>query len=93
MVKNQINICSRLAGITTCDQRIFVRREVFEWIGCYLAPALMEDIILSRLLQQHGWPVCLRPCLQASSRRWERDSMLSTTLLMWRLRLAYKDWV
>jgi len=49
----------------------------------------MEDIALSRSLKQHSRPVCLRPPLTTSSRRWERDGLTRTILLMWRLRLAY----
>ncbi len=49
----------------------------------------MEDIALCRRLKSHGRPVCLRQRLQTSSRRWERDGISRTILLMWRLRLAY----
>ena len=89
MVETLMNLRSRLTGIATGDQGIFVRRELFERVGGYPALALMEDIALSRLLKRHGWPVCLRQRLQTSSRRWERDGILRTILLMWRLRLAY----
>jgi rSAM/selenodomain-associated transferase 2 len=89
MVETLMNIRSRLTGIATGDQGIFVRRALFEQIGGYPSIALMEDIALSRLLKQHGPPVCLRQPLQTSSRRWERDGIARTVLLMWRLRLAY----
>lgn len=89
MVETLMNARSRFTGIATGDQGIFVRRELFERVGGYPALALMEDIALSRLLKQHGRPICLRQRLQTSSRRWERDGILRTILLMWRLRLAY----
>ncbi len=89
VVENLMNVRSRLTGIATGDQGIFVRRELFERIGGYPPLALMEDIALSRLLKRHDRPVCLRQRLQTSSRRWERDGMLRTILLMWQLRLAY----
>ncbi len=89
VVETLMNLRSRLTGIATGDQGIFVRRELFERIGGYPAIALMEDIAISRLLKRHSWPVCLRQRLQTSSRRWERDGILRTVVLMWRLRLAY----
>ncbi|MFO1372212.1 MAG: TIGR04283 family arsenosugar biosynthesis glycosyltransferase [Candidatus Competibacteraceae bacterium] len=89
MVETLMNLRSRLSGIATGDQAYLVRREVFERIGGYPAIALMEDIALSRRLKRHGRPVCLHQRIQTSSRRWERDGILRTILLMWRLRLAY----
>ncbi len=89
MVETLMNLRSRLTGIATGDQGIFVRRKRFEQVGGYPPIALMEDIALSRLLQRRSPPVCLRPRLITSSRRWERDGVFRTILLMWRLRLAY----
>ncbi|MBK8510227.1 MAG: TIGR04283 family arsenosugar biosynthesis glycosyltransferase [Candidatus Competibacteraceae bacterium] len=89
IVETMMNLRSRLSGVATGDQGIFVRRALFERIGGYPSIALMEDIALSRLLKRHGRPVCLRQRLQTSSRRWERDGVWRTILLMWRLRLAY----
>ncbi|MDQ5911333.1 MAG: hypothetical protein QG599_3430 [Pseudomonadota bacterium] len=89
VVETLMNVRSRLTGIATGDQGMFVRREVFEAVGGYPPIALMEDIALSRLLKQRRRPVCLSQPLITSSRRWERDGVMRTILLMWRLRLAY----
>ncbi len=89
MVETLMNLRSRLTGVTTGDQGIFVRRTRFEQMGGYPPIALMEDIALSRLLKRHSPPVCLRQRLTTSSRRWERDGVFRTIVLMWRLRLAY----
>jgi rSAM/selenodomain-associated transferase 2 len=89
VVETLMNVRSRLTGIATGDQGIFVRREQFEQVGGYPPIALMEDIALSRSLKRHSRPVCLRQPLITSSRRWERDGIARTILLMWRLRLAY----
>ncbi|MDS4029301.1 MAG: TIGR04283 family arsenosugar biosynthesis glycosyltransferase [Candidatus Contendobacter sp.] len=89
VVETLMNARSRLTGIATGDQGIFVRREVFEQVGGYPPIALMEDITFSRLLKRHGRPVCLRQRLTTSSRRWESNGILRTILLMWQLRLAY----
>ncbi len=84
-----MNWRSRLSGIATGDQGIFVRREVFQSVGGFPEIDLMEDIALSRLLKKSGLPLCLRQKVVTSSRRWEKNGILRTVLLMWRLRLAY----
>lgn len=89
LVETLMNIRSRLTGIATGDQGIFVRRALFEQVGGYPPIALMEDIALSRLLKRHSKPIGLRQRLTTSSRRWERDGMIRTIVLMWRLRLMY----
>jgi rSAM/selenodomain-associated transferase 2 len=81
-----MNWRSRLTGIATGDQAIFVRRGEFPGF----APiALMEDIAFSRQMKRISHPVCLRHQVVTSGRRWERHGVLRTILLMWRLRLAY----
>ena len=49
----------------------------------------MEDIALSKRLKRFSAPLCLRHCIRASGRRWERHGVLRTVILMWRLRFAY----
>jgi rSAM/selenodomain-associated transferase 2 len=80
---------SRLTGIATGDQAIFVRREAFQAVGGFPAIALMEDIAMCKRLKRLGRPLCLRACVTTSGRRWEKNGVLSTILLMWRLRFAY----
>ena len=80
---------SRLTGIATGDQAIFVRREAFQAVGGFPAVALMEDIAICTRLKRLGRPLCLRACVTTSGRRWEKNGVLSTILLMWRLRFAY----
>jgi rSAM/selenodomain-associated transferase 2 len=81
-----MNWRSRLTGIATGDQAIFVRRREFP--GFAQIP-LMEDIAFSRQMKRVSRPACLRPKAVTSGRRWERHGVLRTILLMWRLRLAY----
>jgi rSAM/selenodomain-associated transferase 2 len=81
-----MNARSRLTGIATGDQAIFVRRDAFP--GFPEIP-LMEDIAFSRAMRRQGWPACLRASVQTSGRRWERNGVARTVLLMWRLRLLY----
>jgi len=89
MVGAMMNIRSRLTGIATGDQALFVRRDVFESMGGYAEMPLMEDVELSVRLRRLGRPACLRARVLVSARRWEAQGALRTILLMWRLRLAY----
>jgi rSAM/selenodomain-associated transferase 2 len=89
IVETLMNWRSRLSGIATGDQAMFVRREVFERVGGFPEIPLMEDIALSKTLKRIARPVCLREKVVASSRRWEEQGILRTILLMWELRLRY----
>lgn len=84
-----MNLRSRLTGIMTGDQAIFVRRDWFERVGGYPEIALMEDIALSKSLRREGPPLCLRQKVLTSSRRWREHGIVRTMVTMWRLRLAY----
>jgi rSAM/selenodomain-associated transferase 2 len=84
-----MNRRSRLTGIATGDQAIFVRRNVFEQIGGFPDLPLMEDIALSRALKREAWPVCLSARAITSGRRWEGRGVLRTIVLMGCLRAGY----
>jgi rSAM/selenodomain-associated transferase 2 len=84
-----MNLRSRLSGIATGDQAIFVRREAFEQVGGFPVQPLMEDIEISRRLKRLGPPVCLCARVCTSGRRWEQRGVWRTIVLMWRLRWRY----
>lgn len=84
-----MNFRSRATGIATGDQAIFVTRETFWRVGGYPEIALMEDIALSRRLKRETPPLCLRTKVSTSGRRWDRNGLGRTIVLMWRLRLSY----
>ena len=84
-----MNIRSRLSGIATGDQAIFVKREAFRAAGGFPPIPLMEDMALCKRLKRVSRPLCLRQRVVTSGRRWEQNGVLPTILLMWRLRLAY----
>jgi rSAM/selenodomain-associated transferase 2 len=81
-----MNWRSRLTGIATGDQAIFVRRAEFPG---FPAIALMEDVAFSKAMKRVSPPACLRARVRTSARRWERRGVLRTVLHMWRLRLQY----
>jgi rSAM/selenodomain-associated transferase 2 len=89
LVALAMNARSRVTGIATGDQAIFVRRDAFERAGGFPEIPLMEDVALSRALKRQGPPLCLRERVVTSGRRWERRGTLRTIVLMWRLRWAF----
>jgi rSAM/selenodomain-associated transferase 2 len=89
MVAWFMNRRSRLTGIATGDQAIFVRRAVFEALGGYPAIPLMEDVELCARLKRRGRLACLPERVTTSARKWERDGPLRTIALMWALRFLY----
>jgi len=89
VISFMMNHRSRLTGIATGDQAIFVRRDVFESIGGFADQPLMEDIELSKQLCKHAKPTCPRGPVITSGRRWETNGVWTTIFLMWRLRWRY----
>jgi len=89
VVERAMNLRSRLTGICTGDQGLFVERALFVQSGGFPAIELMEDVAISGKLRKCGPPLCLSVRLITSSRRWEKYGIWRTIVLMWRLRLAY----
>jgi rSAM/selenodomain-associated transferase 2 len=89
VVATMMNWRSRLTGIATGDQAIFVLRSAFVALDGFAPIPLMEDIDFSRRARLLSRPLALRERVVTSGRRWERDGIWRTILLMWRLRLAY----
>jgi len=89
VVATMMNARSRLSGIATGDQAMFMTRAAFEKAGSFPDQPLMEDIELSARLKRLSAPVCLRERVVTSGRRWEQRGVWRTIVLMWRLRLLY----
>ncbi len=85
-----MNLRSRLSGIATGDQALFMRRGAFDAVGGFPEQPLMEDIEISRRLRvRHGAPACLHAKVITSGRRWDERGAWRTIVLMWRLRWMY----
>jgi rSAM/selenodomain-associated transferase 2 len=82
-----MNLRSRITGIATGDQAIFMSRAAFG--PGFPDIALMEDIAMTKRLKRHGRPLCIAVPVVTSGRRWEKHGVMRTILLMWWLRLAY----
>lgn len=89
VVALSMNWRSRLTGIATGDQVIFVDKHLFESVGQYPDIPLMEDIALCKKLKKISPPACLKTKVISSGRRWEQFGVFKTILLMWSLRLRY----
>jgi rSAM/selenodomain-associated transferase 2 len=84
-----MNARSRLTGVATGDQAMFMTRAAYDAVGGFPDQPLMEDIEMSRRLKRLVAPACLRERVATSGRRWEQRGVWRTIFLMWRLRWAY----
>jgi rSAM/selenodomain-associated transferase 2 len=89
MISGMMNWRSRMSGLATGDQALFVRRSIFEQMGGFADIPLMEDIEFSRRLKRTGVVAALTMTVTTSFRRWEQHGPLRTILLMWTLRFLY----
>ncbi len=89
VVSWMMNKRSRLTGIATGDQGIFVRASTFKAVGGFLEQPLMEDIELANRLRKISSPACLKAKVVSSGRRWDQHGAWKTIRLMWRLRFRY----
>ncbi|KPP97161.1 TIGR04283 family arsenosugar biosynthesis glycosyltransferase [Marinobacter sp. HL-58] len=84
-----MNHRSRLTGIATGDQAIFVRTPVFRALQGFAPVPLMEDVELCNRLRTVSAPYCIKDPVITDSRRWQQGGAWRTIFLMWRLRWRY----
>lgn len=89
VIETMINLRSRVSGVATGDQALFIRAALFQALGGFPAVPLMEDVAITKALRRIARPLCLRERVVTSSRRWETHGIARTVLLMWWLRLLY----
>jgi rSAM/selenodomain-associated transferase 2 len=89
IVAAMMNWRSRVTGIATGDQAMFMTRDAFAQTRGFPDIALMEDVVMSRRLKAIGSPACLAARATTSGRRWDRDGVVRTIFMMWRLRFAF----
>lgn len=89
VIAKMMNWRSRLTGIATGDQAIFVTRTAFEAVNGYPNISLMEDISLCNRLKKRTPPLCLSAKVHSSARRWQQFGVFKTIFLMWSLRWGY----
>lgn len=84
-----MNRRSRLTGVATGDQMLFVSRALFEQTGGFDDIPLMEDVAYCKRLRRLARPLVIEQPVTTSSRRWEAGGVLATVLRMWCLRIAF----
>ena len=89
IIAKMMHLRTRLTGICTGDQGMFIKRSIFQEVGGFAEIPLMEDVELSKRLRNLSWPYCSASKVITSSRRWRKNGIWRTILLMWWLRLLY----
>ena len=90
VIEFMMNWRSRITGIATGDQGMFVTEKTFHKVGGFPDQPLMEDIELSATLKKIAKPFCIGDPLTTSSRRWEKNGVWKTIFMMWSVRIKYK---
>lgn len=75
-----VNLRSRLLKLPYGDQAIFVRRDVFEKLGGFREIPIMEDVELVKGMRRLGTLKILDMPVITSSRRWEKEGWMRTTV-------------
>ena len=88
IVARLMNWRSRLTGICTGDQAIFVECAMFGTLGGFPDQPLMEDIEFSARARRLAQPATLTGA-STSGRRWEKRGVWRTILHMWSMRWRY----
>lgn len=89
VVAFMMNLRSRLTGIATGDQAIFIGSRLWQQVGGFAQLPLMEDIEICKRLVRAASPLCLRQTVKTSARRWQNNGVVRTVILMWLLRFFY----
>ena len=86
-----MNRRSRLTGIATGDQGLFMTKRAYEAVGGFPVQSLMEDVEMCKRLKRArmAGPALLAGRITTSGRRWQTHGIWRTIFLMWRLRFQY----
>lgn len=84
-----MNLRSRLTGVSTGDQGLFLERSTFLKINGFDEIPLMEDVEIAKRLKKISRPYCSSSRIRTSPRRWLEHGKAKTILLMWKLRWKY----
>lgn len=89
VVASCMNLRSKLTGICTGDQGLFIKRDVFWGVHGFDEIPLMEDVEITTRLKSVSKPFCSSARIRTSSRRWLNNGKINTILLMWKLRWKF----
>lgn len=89
MIETCMNCRSKITEVGTGDQCLFVRKDVWVKVGGFKEITLMEDVDICKRLRKYASPLVWLGPVTTSSRRWEKNGIFRTIILMWVLRLGY----
>lgn len=89
LVAGLMNGRSRLTGIATGDQLVFMHLSLYQAVGGFPDQPLMEDVEMSKQLKKLRKPLSCREKVITSGRRWDEQGFWRTVGLMWSLRWRY----
>ncbi len=91
IIQFMMNIRSRITGIATGDQAIFVNKDEFmKHAEAMIEHPIMEDIYLSKKLKdKFGKGAVIKKPVVTSVRYWRKKGPIKTIIKMWKFRLLY----
>ncbi|MEK6590775.1 MAG: TIGR04283 family arsenosugar biosynthesis glycosyltransferase [Nitrospinota bacterium] len=89
IISSTANMRSKMYGLAYGDQGIFAKRDIFYKVGGYPDIPLMEDVNLVLRLKKIGKFIILPEYIMTSSRRWDNEGILYTTIRNWILISLY----
>ncbi len=90
IIETMLRLRSRMTRLATGDQAIFVRADWFKEQGMFADMPLMEDIEFSRRVGAQFKPALAAVAVKTSARRWQKNGVWKTILLMWKLRFLFR---
>lgn len=91
IIETAINLRSTISKVATGDQGLCFRKSFFDSLSGYPDILIMEDIAITKLARRKSRPFIAKRPVLTSSRRWDKNGIIKTVLLMWALRFGY--WV
>jgi len=88
-IERMADLRSRYLQLPYGDQALFMKKSIFEAIGCFPDTPIMEDFILVRRLKRKGKIVILPAAVVTSPRRWLHFGILKTWLINQLIVIAY----
>ena len=80
IIEVMMNWRSRVTGIATGDQAIFIKNEFFQTVGGFKNIPIMEDVELMRRIRRKEKKIMLiSEPVKTSPRRWEEEGVLYCT--------------
>ncbi len=89
VIAKAMNRRSRLTKVCTGDQGLFVTQALYSQAKGFPQQPLMEDVEFSKRLRALASPAPISSAVTTAARRWQKQGVVRTVLLMWELRLRY----